>query len=348
MRNQRSCQYIISVIVPVYNAEKYIRRCVDSILNQTFEQFELLLIDDGSTDRSLAICDSYTYDKRIRVIHQTNQGVSVSRNNGIGNAVGQYIAFVDSDDFLEPDALDVFLSAIEENACDLVCASFQLVSMTEMLCRRKLKRERLSSVQLASLCYHNGFDVIVGSVWGKLYRKDIIEKYKIRFPDNISYAEDNVFNIQYYQYINSAMMLDNVIYNYFYNDNSLTTKIRDKTFDDFIYVSKERKKYYQALLTDFRVDDFANRTLSTLLILLRQMECQYNVSAAINNIKRLMTGECIEECINDSKCKRNIKLYVNIFIALAKTRTAICIMAFLILLNHVAKVMSFFRSIKIK
>lgn len=348
MRDNCNCKYILSVIVPVYNVERYIKRCVDSILNQTFEQFELLLIDDGSTDESPSICDSYTYDQRVRVIHQTNQGVSVARNNGIDNAVGQYIAFVDSDDFLEPDALSLLLSTMEQNTCDLVCASFQVVSMTKILCTRKLKREMLSSVQLASLCYNNGFDVIVGGVCGKLYRKDIIKKYKMCFPGNISYAEDNIFNIQYYQRINNAVMLDNVIYNYFYNNNSLTTKITNKIYKDFIYVSKERKNYFQTVVTNFRADDFANRTLSTLLILLRQMECQYKVSDAIKNIKSLMAEESIAGYINDSKCKRNTKFYINIFVILVKTRSVYCIMMFLMFINQLAKVRAFFRSVEIK
>ena len=132
------------------------------------------------------------------------------------------------------------------------------------------------------------------------------------FPRNISYAEDNIFNMQYYQRINNAMMHDNVIYNYFYNNNSLTTKITNKIFKDFICVSKERKNYFQTLASDFRVDDFANRTLSTLLILLRLMACQCKVSDATKNIKSLMAEESIAGYINDSKCKRNTKFYINI------------------------------------
>lgn len=330
--------YIISVIVPVFNAEKYLARCVESILNQTFQFFELLLVDDGSTDASSFICDSYKYDERVQVIHQANQGVSAARNNGIDNASGDYIVFVDSDDFLEPNAFDVLLTYIGDNAYDLVCGSFQLVFPSGMRCSRKLKREDLLPNQLAAVCYEINFDVILGSVWGKLYRKDIIQNYKIRFPSDISYAEDNIFNIQYYRYIKKAILLDNVVYNYFYNENSLTTTIKNSVFIDFIYVSKEREKYFKSMAEAFDHAFFAGQMLSTLLVSLRRMESQYSYEESVKKITELLTNDDIAAYIKDSKPNRKYNLLANVFIVLCKINSTLLLKNYLFIINYLSSI----------
>lgn len=115
---------MVSIIVPVYNAQQYIRRCVDSILNQEYTDFELLLIDDGSTDSSGEICDEYAQkDTRIRVVHKENSGVSDSRNLALDYATGKYIQFLDSDDWITPDATRLLVRSAEEYHCDMVILS---------------------------------------------------------------------------------------------------------------------------------------------------------------------------------------------------------------------------------
>ena len=118
----------VSIIVPIYNAEKHLARCIDSILNQEYTDFELLLVNDGSTDSCGSICDSYAeQDSRIRVIHKENTGVSDSRNQAIDQARGTYLQFLDSDDWITPDATKLFVRAAEEHCCDLVIADFYRV-----------------------------------------------------------------------------------------------------------------------------------------------------------------------------------------------------------------------------
>ena len=119
---------LVSIIIPIYNAEKTIERCINSILNQTYKDFELLLLDDGSTDTSGLICDSFAEkDMRIRVFHKENSGVSDTRNQGIAMAGGEYLQFVDSDDWLSPDATRFFMYTMTEHQCDMVIADFYRV-----------------------------------------------------------------------------------------------------------------------------------------------------------------------------------------------------------------------------
>ena len=119
---------VVSVIVPVYNAQKSLARCIDSILNQTFKDFELILLDDGSTDTSGEICDRYAeIDERVRVIHKENSGVSDTRNRGLDIAEGKYLQFLDSDDWITPEATGLFVRTVEENQCDMVIADFYRV-----------------------------------------------------------------------------------------------------------------------------------------------------------------------------------------------------------------------------
>ena len=120
---------MVSIVVPIYNVEKYLHECVDSILTQTFTDFELILVNDGSQDNSGAICDEYvSKDKRIKVIHQVNQGVSVARNNGIKCATGRLIGFVDADDYIAPDMFKGMVNYLEANDLDVVCADCYIIN----------------------------------------------------------------------------------------------------------------------------------------------------------------------------------------------------------------------------
>jgi len=181
----------ISVIVPVYNTEKYLHRCIDSILAQTFTDFELLLIDDGSKDNSGAICDEYAAkDSRVRVFHKENGGVSSARNLGLDNVRGEWVTFVDSDDWVEKEYIELFVKNID----DLVYQSFQSLfeGQTELwdtYVQNKIDRND-SIIEL-----HN--KGVLGYCWGKLYRAIYIEANNIRFNEEIRFREDELFVLDY-------------------------------------------------------------------------------------------------------------------------------------------------------
>ena len=200
----------ISIIVPVYNGEKFLRDCIDSILSQTVSDFELLLIDDGSTDGSGAICDEYvTKDKRVRVFHKENEGVSSARNLGLDNARGEWIAFVDSDDLISPNFCEIMIDNEYE---DLIVSSFSRFGNTSENCM--LENQSLSKKDFSSTIDTYITSTHFTTVWGKLFKKSILEAYRLRFYINIDSTEDTLFIYEYILHINSVRIKSDLIYWY--------------------------------------------------------------------------------------------------------------------------------------
>lgn len=214
----------ISVIVPVYKVEKYIHRCVDSILTQTFTDFELILVDDGSPDNCGAICDEYAAkDDRIRVIHQENGGVSKARNVGLDVAEGEYIAFCDSDDFLEND----YLEKISEHKSDLVICGTIVVDETETVIETRsfTDREYNTRDEIDFGTIYREFAAY--SPYGKLFRNKILKEAHICFPEGISWGEDGMFVADYLCQINSLRVLSYSGYYYvkYYTEIRLSSAV---------------------------------------------------------------------------------------------------------------------------
>lgn len=234
----------ISVIVPVYNVEKYLRRCVDSILAQTFTDFELLLIDDGSKDRSGEICDEYaTKDERVRVFHKENGGVSSARNLGIKEAYGDYLWFVDSDDYVFTDSFDTIIKTIKTEEADVYEFAFA----------RNEKKHSLSKKSFSLHCNDDIIRFYLSSpkfhLWNKIFSKSIIKD--ILFIEGIAIGEDFLFissvlnNAQSYEY------LDIPIYQYFDGrDGSAMSSVSDefklKNINSiFDYIANHKSLYNQ-------------------------------------------------------------------------------------------------------
>ncbi len=183
----------VSVIVPVYNTEKYLRRCVDSILAQTFPDYELLLIDDGSKDTSGAICDEYAErDSRVRVFHKPNGGVSSARNIGLDNARGRYVTFVDSDDWVEREMLASMALCVAEGSGTVFCGT-QILSGHKGVGFSFKKDEAFPSIEE----YLARYD-IRRNPWGILLERDLIERKHIRFNTELVAGEDTIFNMEYF------------------------------------------------------------------------------------------------------------------------------------------------------
>lgn len=206
---------IISVIVPVYKAEKYLHRCVDSILAQSYTDFELLLIDDGSPDNSGAICDEYAAkDSRVRVFHKKNGGVSSARNLGLDNARGEYVTFCDSDDYVGEDWLVVYSEAIKEILDFAIQGIYYINNKGDLETKKlvpckgcNLNDKRNLIVQLMSQGVY-GYPVT------KLFRRQIIEENHISFDINSTFREDEQFLSKYLEYVTSFSCIDRE--NYYY------------------------------------------------------------------------------------------------------------------------------------
>lgn len=216
----------VSIIVPVYNAEKFLNRCVDSILRQEYRSFELILVDDGSTDSSGKICDEYAkQDSRVIVIHKENSGVSDSRNMALDRASGKYIQFLDSDDWITPDATRLFVRSAETFQCDLVISDFYRVVGERVSHKGDIEEDGvMNREQYAAHMMENPADFYYGVIWNKLFRRDLIEKYHLRMDSELNWCEDFLFNLEYIRHANVFLALQVPVYYYVKTKGSLVSQ----------------------------------------------------------------------------------------------------------------------------
>lgn len=221
---------LISVIVPVYNVEKYLGKCVDSILAQTYENLEIILVEDGTRDGCGAICDAYAaQDPRVRVIHKENGGLSSARNAGMDIARGEYFGFVDSDDWIEPETYETLLNLAEKYDADLVSGS--RYDVAEPTGERTLglhheKEECISAMEMLGRVFV--WDGCDSAAWDKLYRRHLFAD--IRYPLGM-YSEDIAIFYKLMEKANRVALCPKPLYNYLHRENSITTaKLSEKTF----------------------------------------------------------------------------------------------------------------------
>ena len=222
---------LVTIIVPVYNCEQYLRDCIDSVLRQTYRNIELLLIDDGSTDRSGSICDEYcSIDNRVKTIHQKNSGVSTARNHGIDEALGKYLMFVDSDDMLTDEAVSLLVEDLEGSNSDIVVGSYYCLYDNNIIYRRyNLFKGKNLFKDLSNKLIDDGTlsGITLGSVCGVLFIKESIQKYSIKFHENIKVNEDGLFNLELITHLNSIWYEEKPIYFYRQINRQKTKKHRD-------------------------------------------------------------------------------------------------------------------------
>ncbi len=213
----------VSVIVPVYNGEKSVRQCSDSILNQDYPELELILVDDGSRDRSWEVMQAIaSTDSRVKAIRQENGGVSSARNRALAEAGGTYVQFADVDDWLPMDATKLLVRDMEAKAAELAVGDFYRVVEGNVSEKGSIQTGgTLSLQQYANEMMLAPADLYYGVLWNKLYRRDIIERYDIRMDENISYSEDMIFNLEYLLHVKSVAILKAPVYYYQYTKGSL-------------------------------------------------------------------------------------------------------------------------------
>ena len=273
----------LSFIVPVYNAEKYLKKCVESILNQTFHDFEVIFIDDASTDKSLDILNSYAYDKRIRIITKANEGVSLARNYGLELARGEYLMFVDADDWIDKNTSEVMLDVIKKNQADVVFWPYIREFENRSLKKKIYDEEKIifNTGEVRDNLYRR-FIGLVGNelkkpenadalctVWGKLYKRSIIEENHIRFQDirEIGTYEDGLFNLYYFRHVHKAVYLNKYYYHYRkYNDKSITTRYNSELCEEWNRLFDKMEEYiHDNKLPELYQDALNNRIALSIL-----------------------------------------------------------------------------------
>ena len=247
----------ISIIIPVYNSEEYIARCLDSILNQSFSDFEIICLNDGSSDNSLSILKEYaSKDDRVNVYSHSNMGIAKTRNKGIGLAKGKYIMFIDNDDFIDSDYLQTYYDTIENEKVDIVLGGY----------RRITEKNKILEVRCSKDTKWGKF--IIVSPWAKIYKKELIDKFNIKFLD-YGIGEDIYF---YVQYIDKALIvkaIDYIGYNWFYNTESVSNtkhKGLNDNLDILYLINKIKEKISDKNIEKDIVDYFYVRLILYYLL----------------------------------------------------------------------------------
>lgn len=236
----------LSIIIPVYNLEKYIEDCLKSCLQQDIDEYEIICVDDGSIDGSAKILDDFTnkYPQKIRVMHKENGGVSSARNLGIENAIGKWIWFVDGDDCIKPNCLHRLLKQINDNQCDIV-------SIQNTMIDESMDFEKIMNINAADKHEEN-----IECIAFKVFKADIIRKYNIRFNEGLSHGEDNIFIYDFMKKIKKHFIDKEVIYFYRKRTNSASRSKKIQNKRNLYRSQMVQAQYYHDELKQYKPDNY--------------------------------------------------------------------------------------------
>lgn len=222
---------LISIIIPVYNVERYLHKCINSVLCQTYKNIELILVDDGSTDHSGKICDEYSNGyTNVSVVHQKNAGVSSARNKGLDIAKGDYVFFLDSDDFLELNAIEKLI--LNGEADFIISKGYQITQNAKITIDNNIIKSEIIKMSSYKEKIFTGMlnGRIMPGPFAKMYRRSVLEKNHLRFNESIDFGEDAIFNFLFCNCATSFSNVNEYTYNYVDNANSITRKYSPKLF----------------------------------------------------------------------------------------------------------------------
>lgn len=290
---------MISIIVPIYNCEKYLSQCIESLIFQTYKDIEIILVNDGSPDLSANICKDYAKkDLRIKYIEQVNQGVSVARNTGIENATGDFIMFVDSDDWLPRDAIEVLYAEIKTRNIDLVIGSYATVCGNKKIIYSFGAESIFGTVEIANMVAQRFLTAIISSPCIKIFRMSKINN--LRFNKNMSLGEDLYFNLHYFKNISSIRIITDCCYFYRIDTAHSLTK-------------SYKESYYQDMLEIYK---FTNRYLDDIECIFSIKICRRNIAYKLFSfgvafaVRQLEYGSSSKECIKYLKKIGNDSFFV--------------------------------------
>lgn len=307
---------LISIIIPVYNVEKYLRSCLDSIIEQSYKNIEVILINDGSTDSSAKICDEYALkDFRIKVVHKKNEGVSSARNIGIEKATGEYISFVDSDDWTTPESYSILAEKISSaNRPDIIRFNayknnnvINPLSLSGLLIGKDLK-EKFVYPMIGAEHFDGTF--ILGVPWLYCLKKELIDRYKLRF---ILYnrLEDRLFNISALLRAESVLFITEVLYHYRTNDGSISNNYNPEYWQREIDYLKALK--YECIKLNIYKDVESRFANDTLLRAVNSVDYEFfsnntcTFKAKLKKVKNIIHDQTVIEASKKFKKARTSK-----------------------------------------
>lgn len=306
----------ISIIVPIYNREKTISRCIDSILNQTFVDFELLLIDDGSTDNSLNICKSYkSIDSRIKIFTQSNSGPSAARNLGLRHSKGKYIMFCDSDDTVSVDWCKNLYNAISNNPNSLPFSAIITLDNNSNIINKTTYAKSSCIIPIK-----NFFNVDLKGLSGfnvnKIFINEILQKNNIQFDESLFMNEDLKFILNYVKFVDNLFYINTLDYNYYVNPNSLSKSYNNKIFDKWngkyeywkdFFKSTDKQSYSKNLKTC--CDQFLYLFITSLSNTFDKRNTMSFKDKYLYN-KSIVKNSNFQECIKIADCSKENYIYI--------------------------------------
>ena len=285
---------LISIIVPIYNTKKYFERCINSLINQTYNNIEICIVDDGSSDGSEILCDEYAKkEKRIKVYHQENSGPAIARNKGLEMATGDYIFFVDSDDYIHPETFDYLLKELKKYDADISCCAARLVY--EDGTEKKYLEEERYLLNREEALEHSIFRNTIGSVvWAKLYKKELFKG--ISFPPN-KHSEDEYVVYKIVGNSNKTIYTGRYLYSLFERSDSLSSTGIGNREMNYLEAWCERDEY----LRNKGYNKLANRSIENMTRVIYEKCKKVDNERAWNNIENAIAY--VERLIKNNKNK---------------------------------------------
>ena len=305
---------LISVIVPIYNVEKKLNRCLISLKNQTYKNIEVLLIDDGSPDNCEKICLKYIKtDNRFKYLKKSNGGLSSARNAGISNAKGKYIYFIDSDDYCEKNLLEILITAMVDDV-QITSCGYYIDYPDESFSIKKMYK-KAGKLEKKEFVLNLDYDGMLNVVWNKLYDLDIIRKYNLHFELDMMPGEDLIFNCEYLKLINNGVCCDGLLYHYMReNEETLVNKYDAFLMQKVDYFIKSKESLLNSLEIDKNIfkENISNTTITYAFSCLTNLyRKKMKAKDRLNEIKKI-----IILCRNENYYF-NTKLYnknINLFL----------------------------------
>lgn len=317
----------ISVVIPVYNVENYLHRCVDSVLNQTFQDLEIILVNDGSQDKSSEICDEYANkDKRIKVIHKKNARVSAARNDGIKMAKGKYISFIDSDDWIEPEMYQEMINKAKKLNLDFIMCDYKKKSneyedkRTQPIRGGYYSKDDIKNELFQCLIMFENIEFPPTiSNWVCLFNLEFLRKNYLYYDEDIHYCEDSILGSKIMFHANNFYYLKNHhYYNYFYNPTSTTNTYNGKKWDSYLKINERLVKYFgKTIEFDFTRQLKINMLYFALNALGQIKYSENGGQEKIKMIKGIMYHSKVTELFKDFKLP-NVSWKTKVIILLIK------------------------------
>ena len=292
---------LVSIVVPVYNVEKYLSRCYESIVSQSYSNWEAILVDDGSTDDSGKVCDEIALaDLRVKVIHKQNEGLGLTRNCGVRNSSGEYVFFLDSDDYIENDAIESLVGYILDEQCNLAVGNFyyqeEIVGYpipVGLYSGDEIDTEILLRI-IGSEPGNN--DQLTPSSCGKLYKRSIFYEYDIWFPsERVLIWEDLAFNFKYMRSCNRIYLSDKPVYHYCFNGDSLTHKFDPDKLEKVMAMYKYMMDQIEMAGLRMKAEDRLNNNFVGHIRTCLKLEAFYDKENGITKTIKRMTQMCSRE-----------------------------------------------------